>query len=112
MGCLMSQSFGQKMDERRNLAPTRPLTQQRADMLDSRTVVADWLNPISMSKLKRALKRKDKTVVLNGNEYSITHGYKFLDYACIRLKRTDGIYAPFGYVSIDKILRFEFEVSA
>jgi hypothetical protein len=76
----------------------------------------DWLNPLSMSVLKRAVGRKDKAVVLNGHQFDIEYGHSFPsklvtdhDGACIKLKRSDGSYAPFGYVSLARINRFNFE---
>jgi hypothetical protein len=67
-----------------------------------------------MSALKRAVEKKAKTVILNGHKFDITYGivwkYKLSDDTeCIKLKRSDGSSAPFGYVSVKKILNFEYE---
>ena len=74
----------------------------------------EWLNPIAMSQLQRAVRAKKKKVVLNGDEFDITYGIMFHSkvtdsYEQIKLKRSDGSYAPFGYVRLDKILAFDFE---
>ena len=78
-------------------------------------VKVDWINPISMSMLQKAVKRKAATVVMNGIEYGITYDL-YLDLPAsgerrevVKLKRTDGGYAPFGYVSVSRIKRFQFE---
>jgi hypothetical protein len=76
----------------------------------------DWLNPIAMSTLKRAVEKHAETVVLNGLEFSITYGIIFKmratgeDRECVMLKRT-GIQpsAPFGYIAMKTIMGFEFE---
>lgn len=75
----------------------------------------DWLNPIAMSTLQKAVKRKDKRVILNGVEFAITYGIKTTFKASgeiresVKLKRTDGEFAPFGYVPIKTIKEFVFE---
>jgi len=105
----------ENLDSRRNLLfETVATSEKQASYLDSkRDKSRDWLNPIAMSSLQRACKNRSNTVILNGVEYSITYGemFKLLsgDRECVKLKRTDGHYAPFGYVSLDKIHRFIFE---
>jgi len=77
---------------------------------------SDWLNPIAMSKLKSAVERKEKTVVLNGTVFNITYGEQFKSRLgmesteCVKLKRADGGFAPFGYVSLKRLEKFEFDV--
>ena len=74
-----------------------------------------FLDPIAMSKLQRAYKGRQKTVVLNGIEYSITYGFKRRypvsgeDAEAIRLNRTDGKFVPMAYVSVKRILAFKFD---
>lgn len=74
-----------------------------------------WLNPIAMSNLKRAVQKKKDRVILHGIEYRITYGH-ILTYTALRetvesihLARTDGQFAPRGYVELRRILNFEFE---
>lgn len=73
----------------------------------------DWINPISMSMLQKAVNRKAETVVMNGIEFAITYGIiiELLDgpRECVKLKRTDGAYVPIGYISVNRIKRFQFE---
>lgn len=73
----------------------------------------DWLNPISMSTLQKAVENKRENVKLNGVEYSIelvTWKSKVIgDYPVVKLTRTDGFYAPFGYISLKRIREFDFE---
>lgn len=75
----------------------------------------DWLNPISMSKLQRAVKRGDETVELNGTIFSIevVEWWSYYDGTrkSVKLKRVDGQFAPFGYISLKRILSFDFETS-
>jgi len=83
-------------------------------MFDESSKERDWLNPMAMSELQRAVKDKRTTVVLNGIEFEIKYEIKWHSKVlntrdCIRLKRTDGFYAPFAYVSMARILNFEFE---
>lgn len=76
----------------------------------------DWLNPIAMSTLKRAVEKNAKMVVLNGLEFTITYGIIFRMKAtgeereCVMLKRTGPQpSAPFGYVAMKTLAEFEFE---
>lgn len=75
----------------------------------------DWLDPIGMSQLKRAVEKKRDKAIIHGIEYNLTYGdsirSKVLgnDNPVVKVKRADGILVPFGYVSIDRILKFEFE---
>ncbi len=70
----------------------------------------DWLDPINMSALQRAVQKRAKSVVLNGNEFTVTYGHYIVpDEESVFLKRKDGSFAPCGYVRISKILRFKFE---
>jgi hypothetical protein len=89
-------------------------TDRNAEMFDLRDKDKDWLNPFSMSSLKRAVKDKKKTVILNGNEFSITYGIYFKatilePRESVMLKRTDGEFVPFGYIPIIRIQEFVFE---
>lgn len=105
-----------KSDQMRGWSPIVTATTEQAEMFDTRKD-SDWLNPISVSSLQRAVKSRKKTVILNGDEFTISYGHMFNTgpravtepYECAKLKRKDGSYAPFGYVSVDKILRFKFE---
>ena len=104
-----------QLDSRKNLLfDTVTVGEKQASYLDSkRDKTRDWLNPIAMSSLQRACAAKKKTVVLNGIMFAITYGeiFKLMsgDRECVKLKRTDGGYVPFGYVSLDRIRRFKFE---
>lgn len=74
----------------------------------------DWLNPIAMSELQKAVRKRAATVVLNGTRFDIEYGilWKYAvteDTECIKLSRADGGYVPFGYVSMKKILDFDFD---
>lgn len=74
----------------------------------------EWLNPIAMCELQRAVKAKKKEVILNGIKYRIGYGFSWtsvLDgtHEMIQLKRVDGGYAPFGYVGVKRILEYDFE---
>jgi len=99
---------------RNPIAPIGTTSLQKARVFDDRPD-RDWLNPISMSRLKIATESKEKHVALNGTEYRITYGY-YLDLPvsgdrreCVRLDRVDGGLAPFGYVSVARLKQFEFE---
>jgi len=80
---------------------------------NKRSNKVDWINPISMSMLQKAVKRNAKTVVMNGIEFGITYGHmiQLIDgpYEMVKLKRTDGLLVPFAYMGIERIRRFEFE---
>ena len=95
---------------------TRTTVPQLPEGFDPDSPDKDWLNPISMSKLKRALEKKQMVVELNGKLYNIEYGHSFplksapeVKNECVKLSRVDGGYVPFGYVNIDKVLRFKFE---
>jgi hypothetical protein len=89
-------------------------TKDRAEFMDSKAD-RDWLNPISMSKLQKAVKVRAKTVELNGNDFNIEYGIMWKskvlekEYECICLRRKDGCIVPFGYISVKRILDFRFE---
>lgn len=89
-------------------------TTKLADLFDNRPD-RDWLNPISMSNLKRAVEAKKTTVHLNGRPYIIQYGHfwesKLTDekIESVYLKRADGVMAPSGYVRMERILNFDFE---
>jgi len=105
----------ENLDSRQNLLfETVAIGEGKASFLESkRDKSRDWLNPIAMSSLQRAVKGRSTRVALNGVMFSITYGiiFKLLDgdRECVKLKRTDSHFAPFGYVSIDRIHRFVFE---
>ena len=92
------------------------ITKKHAQDLDTRRAASrDWLNPISMSKLQRAVNDKKKDVVLeDGNRYNITYGIKNTSkitgevYESIKLQRADGSFVPFAYVSLKRIKEFDF----
>lgn len=90
------------------------VTEKEASVFDSRPD-RDWLNPISLSKLKDAVAQKAKKVVLNGVEFTITYGHTFTYKTtgevveCVKLKRTDGQFVPFGYISMHTIGKFRFD---
>jgi hypothetical protein len=92
------------------------ITQKHAKELDERRAASrDWLNPISMSKLQRAVNEKKKDVVLDdGLRYNITYGIKTTSkitgevHDSIKLKRADGAFVPFAYVSLKRIKEFDF----
>ena len=107
-------SQGNLLDSGRALVPVSTTTTAKAIEFDTRPDKI-WMNPISMSQLQAAVKKRAKTVHLNGREYAITYGINFRskvmdeDRECVKLKRTDGGYAPFGYVSMARIMAFTFE---
>jgi len=92
------------------------ITKKRAEDLDARRAASrDWLNPISMSKLQRAVLDKKKDVVLDdGSLYNITYGIKHTSkitgetHESIKLQRADGSFVPFAYVSLKRIKEFDF----
>lgn len=97
--------------------PPDTISDKEADIFDHKNKDrVEWLNPIAMSQLQAAVKRRKPTVVLNGVLFNITYGIIFHskiidDYEQILLKRADGAYAPMGYVKLSKILNFNFEDS-
>lgn len=101
-------------DSLRNWHPVKPASSKDAEFFDSRPD-NDWLNPIAMSKLQHAVKNKKPTVVLSdGVQYDITYGIMWKsalipDYEVIRLKRSDGTFGSFGYISLKRIQDFDFE---
>lgn len=91
---------------------------EQGKMLRDKTPDRDWLNPISMSKLKTAVLAKKKEVELNGKIYTIEYGHIFRskvmqedhEAVCLRIKNPPyKPIAPFGYVGMRRILSFEFE---
>lgn len=75
----------------------------------------EWLNPIAMDRLQTAVKGKKTEVVLDGIKYTITYGYR-RDYPVsrervdsIKLSRVDGGFVPRGYISVKRIMEFQFE---
>lgn len=102
------------LDDARVTPQVETTSQRNAMEFDDRGAKT-WLDPISMSKLQVAVKAKKKTVVLNGREYNITYGH-FINLPasgdkreCVKLKRVDGVMAPFGYVGLDRLDKFDFE---
>ena len=90
------------------------ITAADAAFIDS-TRSSQFLNPIAMSQLQRAVREKKKEAVLDGIRYSLSYGH-VLNYPAsgetsesVRLKRTDGQFVPFGYVSLKRIENFDFE---
>jgi hypothetical protein len=88
----------------------------RAKEVDAkREASRDWLNPISMSKLQAAVKAKKNDVVLDdGLRYNITYGIKRTsailgdELESIKLQRADGQFVPFAYISLKRIIDFDF----
>jgi hypothetical protein len=104
----------QLKDSQRAVAPVQTLSHEHAIFLDERTRERDWLNPIAMSALQRAVKGRSERVVLNGTMFAITYGIMWHsnllpDFECIRLDRVDGGLVPFGYISRKRIRNFTFE---
>jgi hypothetical protein len=100
-------------DNLRNWSPVRPASAKDAEIFDRRPD-NDWLNPISMGTLKAAVEKKKPQVQLNGILYDITYGIMWKsklipDYECIKLKQADGKFGSFGYISMKRILNFDFE---
>lgn len=93
----------------------RTVSKQEAELFDSTSDSREWLNPIAMSQLQRAVKDEAKEVVLNGVKYLITYGYRHTYPASketidsVRLNRADGTFVPMGYISMKRILKFDFE---
>lgn len=89
-------------------------TVQEASVFDSRPD-RDWLNPISMSRIKDAVSENKRKVILNGVEFAITYGHTFTYKTtgevveCVKLKRTDGDFVPFGYIALHTIEKFRFD---
>lgn len=92
----------------------RVMGESAAAEFDSAQGDRDWLNPINMSKLQKAVKRDETEVVLGGVRYSITYGFKrkypvsHETVESVRLNRMDGQFVPCGYVSMKRILEFDF----
>ena len=91
------------------------ITQKQAKELDERRQSSrDWLNPISMSRLQRAYNEKKKEVVLEGIRYNITYGISRTSKVTgevmesIKLQRTDGEFVPFAFISVKRIVEFDF----
>lgn len=80
------------------------ITIDEARLRDTRQVEGDWLNPISMNELQKAVTKGDESVHLNGILYNIKY-----QETTIYLKRDDGQYAPCGYVSLAAIRNFRFD---
>ena len=103
-----------KPDSYRASPPVTTTSARRALEFDVRPDKI-WLNPISMSQLKSAVMKKKNQVVLNGRLYDITYNQNWTSKITgevregIKLKRADGGFAPIGYVSIQRIMRFDFE---
>jgi hypothetical protein len=96
-------------------SPPDTVSSREADVFDHKhRDRVDFLNPIAMSQLQTAVKAKKKTVILNGEKFDITYGIIYHskvteDYEQIKLKRSDGSYAPMAYVRLSKILAYDFE---
>lgn len=97
--------------------PPDTISGREADVFDHKHKDrVEWLNPIAMSQLQKAVKSRKPTVVLNGITFNITYGIIFHskiidDYEQIMLKRADGAYAPMGYLRLEKVLNFDFEAT-
>jgi hypothetical protein len=86
------------------------------DKLSQETMKKDWLNPVAMSHLKAAAEKRADTVVLNGIRFNLEYGVYFKSKLgndsgeSVKVKRADGGFAPFGYVSLRRLAGFEFDV--
>lgn len=96
------------LESYRNRSGRRLLAIKAADV-NAELSKEDWLNPVAMSSLKTATGKRAKTVVLNGITFSLTYGQMIAGEECVKVKRTDGEYVPFGYVNLRRIARFQFE---
>ncbi len=70
----------------------------------------EWLQDADLKALKKAVKAKDETVIVQGVKYRITYGFR-RNYPVskevvdsIRLSRHDGGFVPMGYIPIKKIM--------
>jgi len=94
----------------RNVPMVSVGTTKAAEIFDNKPD-NQWLNPIAMQQLKRAVKDKAIRVVLNGREYSISYGHvfgKLVRRECVLVKPVSGISVPMGYVSLKRIRDFKF----
>lgn len=97
--------------------PPKTVTKKEAQIFDTSAKPEkrkDWLDPIGMSQLQNAVQKKAKTAFIHGREYNLTYGiYQESPlterYEVVKVKRKDGVLAPFGYVSLSRILKFDFE---
>jgi hypothetical protein len=104
---------------KRSWQPPDTISSKEANILDQTRKGKDrveWLNPIAMSMLQKAVKARKKTVHLNGLEFAITYGIRsnsslVENYEQIKLKRTDGVPAPMAYLKLEKVLDFDFEAT-
>lgn len=90
-----------------------PMGSRLAVEYDTTSRDREWLNPIAMSTLQSVVKKRGTRAVLNGIEYELSYERKIYpvtgEREVIRLKRTDGELVPFGFISVDRVLKFEFE---
>lgn len=93
------------------------MSTRNAEVFDASPKSEDWLNPIAMSQLQAAVLAKKNAVHLGGIAYGITYGHIINlpvtkeRRALIHLVRKDGELAPRGYISVEKIRKFDFEQS-
>lgn len=80
------------------------MSMEEARNIASRQKDRDWLNPISMNELKKAVAEKSATVYLSGITYDIQ--YRESD---VFLRRSDGQFAPCGCVSYHSLEHYRFE---
>lgn len=99
------------------VAHTKTSTAKEAEVFDTSAKPEkrkDWLDPIGMSQLQRAVQNRSKIAFIHGREYVLEYGHRHESkiaesYDLVKVKRKDGVMAPFGYVSLKKILEFDFE---
>jgi hypothetical protein len=100
-------------DKRYGTGPPKTATGKVADVFDNRSD-RDWLNPNAMVILQEAVKNRRKKVTLNEVNYSLEYGVFFKSKVLesresVKITRTDGFFAPFGYVTVKRILDFDYE---
>jgi len=101
-------------DDIKSWKPVNTTSESGAMEFDTRRD-SNWLNPIAMSSLKRAVGRKQKKVILNGRNFIIEYGHVTKlpvsgDRASVLVKPADERFmVPFGYIAIDTLKNFQFE---
>lgn len=93
--------------------PVKIIPRKAEDIFDTSRKAKEWLDPIGMSQLQDAVLKNQDYAIIHGIKYNMTFGHMFFrgERECVMLKRADGDFVPFGYVSLDKILAFDFENS-
>jgi hypothetical protein len=95
--------------------PPKSSSTREAELFDHRrTEKVEWLNPIAMSQLQRAVKSRKTIVEIDGKKFTIEYGHWFESkitdrYEQVLIRPADNSMVPMGYVPIRKILAFDFE---